>query len=131
MTVIFFIVVPSANAARAANSNNSTLIKRLNLMPSPFLIVRIGVDSITCRKGFPFVGADKIASSHRCTETARDPLIRGMAFASQMCIIKQLKISIVDICLHDTANAAAFRIMLLLGIFLKLNRQTDIKYEPR
>jgi hypothetical protein len=38
------------------------------------------------------------------------PLMRGMAFASQMCIIAQLKHSRADFDLHITVNAAAFRI---------------------
>lgn len=59
-------------------------------------------------------------------------LMRGMSFASQMCIIAQLKHSIVDSNLHIPANAAAFRILLVLGwLSLNLNRRTEIKNEPR
>lgn len=62
----------------------------------------------------------------------KDPLMRGMAFASVMGIIALLIHSTVDFNLQIPANAATFMVVLALGwIALNLDRRTGTKHESR
>ncbi len=62
----------------------------------------------------------------------RDPLLRGMAFASVMGIIALLIHSTVDFNLQIPANAATFMLILALGwIALGLDRNTKVGKPPQ
>lgn len=58
----------------------------------------------------------------------RDPLMRGMAFASLMGTIALLIHSTVDFNLQIPANAATFMVILALGwLALNLGRRPEVK----